>query len=616
MLLRAVVILVVARLVTSETFLKVSNNEEVEIKSRNKAITKTVGEIISSFYLRTTSVLDFTSCSSDYESSVVTDDIISGILRQIDSTVAVLLEECGAIKKTDWKKVYNVFFVDSYDSFHKLFAHMTPEDYYYQGYYLIVLTQHFDGNNIKMMFEDMWSNYIINSNIVQLSAENQDECEVITYFPYTESHCEEIHPVVINTFKKHEGFVRDTKIFPNKMSNLFMCPISAAIFEVPPFLILAEQSELGAHGFEGFFLHQLADRMNFTLVRKTLHEHPWGVLYENGSSSGAIKMVMDKEVNLTGGFFLSSALRKIWMSSSYEYYTTNLVWAIPAAHPLNAAERFAKPFSVAIWLFTILVLIIGVIVICIINRCPQKVRDFIYGRNIKHPILNMINIALGGPLVRLPRRNFARTLLALYLIYTLVIRNAYSGALFRFLQMVNTHVDVRNMEEMLAKDYKFFVLEPLEEYVRPYEEIYKRTTLVDHSQFTTLKDLLFIPNSKLAFLASEDHVAAWNKKAFPHQFHEICHQKVTSVNLCLYMHKTSCLTPEINRNVFRFNSNGLMHLWLGYWVDKSYLQRKDYNYEPKKLTLNELMGGYYLFAFGLIVSFACFIVEILIKRIM
>lgn len=624
MLIRTVQLLIFTTIFASKVFSynhSVIHNTDIDdfdYAQENETITKTVANIISTFYIETTSVINFFSCSSNYESNSVTGRIINKILKQMDSKVLTLLEDCDNIIATDRKKFFNIFFIDTYDSFRKIIFNMASGDFDYQGYYIIVLTELYDDyevryREIKKIFEDLWSDYIINVNIVQVSIQELSKCSLLTYFPYTETFCEEVHPVVINTYNIESGFEKQTSVFPNKMKNLYQCPITAAIFEIPPFVMIDENSFFGIRGFDGIFLHQLSQRMNFTFLKKTLQRRSWGFVSENGSSSGAIKMVMQKRVNLTIGFFISSADKKRWMASSYEYYTTYLVWVIPPAGPMTASERFSKPFRPYIWIFVTFTFICGVIVTFILGCTSRRVRNFVYGSNIRNPIMNMTNVLFGGSLVRLPRRNFARSLLALYMIYTFVIRNAYTGALFRFLQLSNSRQDVQNMDDMLKKNYKFLVLDNLIEYVQPFDMIFQKSIMYDNKELDGIVPLLLNSKNKYALLASEDHVAYWNKQGYPRIFFEVCEQKATPINLCMYLPKTSCLTAEINKYIFDFNSNGLMQIWKHIYIDKSYLQKKILNTEPKTLTMEQLVGAYYLFFNGLIAATLCFFVEILIK---
>lgn len=612
MWMETVVILTVSILVSCEhDFRKFDNyNDESE-----KTIAKTVVSIINTFYLESTSVVNFISTSLDEKALFATDAIMDQVLTDVDSRVSVFVEDHWSRwseMKTDRKKTFNVLFVDSYESFRKIIAHMEPDQFNYQGFYLIAVTTYrkHQYKEMKQMFEDLWANYIVNVNIIQAAIHDNAQSFLYTYFPYSEYYCEEVHPVLLNTFND-SAFIKTTNLFPNKMSNLHGCPIVVALFEIPPFIIFNKDRQNGITGFDGIFLRHLAMEMNFKLVKKISNKTFWGSLDDDGSSSGAIRMVMEKQANFTVGYFMQSPLRNKWMSTSIVYYTSNLVWVIPPAPPITALQRFSKPFRYIIWICVISIFIISIIVILFVQRRSLLVRNFVFGNNVKSPMLELINVSLGGSMLKLPTRNFARTLLAMFIFYTLIIRNAYTGSLFRFLRMDNGRQDIKSIKDMLDKDFRFIILDVTEEYVKPFENIREKSIIMNIHQVHALRPQFLNTTDTVALLTSEDHVAYWNKLGFPKSFYNTCPQRVTSINLCVYMHKTTCLTSEINKHILNFNSNGLMQIFKQLFIDKAYLKKKSVEDEPQKLTNEKLKGGYLFLITGLLISTICFVVEVL-----
>lgn len=299
------------------------------------------------------------------------------------------------------------------------------------------------------------------------------------------------------------------------------------------------------------------------------------------------------------------------MSSTYAYHTSNLVWVVAPGKPLTSFERFKKPFHPKVWTCLILTFFIGVCVITVINCQSRRLRNFVYGANINYPMLNMINIMLGGALNILPRRNFARFILGLFMMYSLVMRNAYTGSLFQFLKASEQTQEIRNMEDMRAANYSFMVLAGLRDFIDNFPVIANRSVTLKISEFKAAQQRLLNPENKLALLASEDHVAYWNKKSFPEVYFEICPEKVSSMNLVIYLHKTSCLTPEFSRQVMHFNSIGLLQILKQFYVNLSFIKKRSIDNEPKKFTLKHFEGAFFLLGTGIAASAVCFLIEIM-----
>lgn len=119
---------------------------------------------------------------------------------------------------------------------------------------------------------------------------------------------------------------------------------------------------------------------------------------------------------------------------------------------------------------------------------------------------------------------------------------------------------------------------------------------------------------KGALLSSEDHIAFINEKVSPNLFYHYTEEIVSVFNLCFYMHKQSCLTHEVNGNIMKLTSSGLIQSWAKIFADRSYLIPK-LDISPKQLDNSKLNGAYMLLIYGFGFSLFVFIIEILCYRI-
>lgn len=602
-------------------FLLVSSvNSEVIDVAENGSSDRIIGDIvvtaITSRFYRDFFVVNIISSSSSNTSRRTTLDTVQESVARVDSPIPIILEEASKLQKLKRRRRLNIFFVDSYSAFQKIFVEMDPINFDFDGLYTVFVTKKTPKqySDVKKMLGDFWSLYITNINIFYQSLVDSNEWLIYTYFPFTETHCEKVVPVLYNSYVGGYGFKKPVDPYPNKIRNLHGCPLSIATFQAPPFIILQNDSNDLA-GFDGRLVGAIGRSMNFTLSHKILTQSFWGHVDENGTSYGAIRMVMGKEVNFTAGYFTLSMNRNKWLSATQTYYTSNLVWVIPPGHDLTPVERFYRPFSRAIWIVMLFYLIVGVVIIIVIKLQRRNVQGFVFGTNVRAPILNMLNTLLGGPMHITPRRNFARTLLGLFLFYSLIIRNAYTGAMFRFLKTDIQKDLIQSMNEMVEENFTFFVLDAMRDNVELSKDLSGKFLVLDNRQFEAYRDFLQQHDAKLTILASEDHVAYWNKDDYPNVFFNMCKEKLTAINLCLFLHKTSCLTAEMSKYILDFSANGFIKLFQNLYIDKSYLNEKFLDSGPKALTMEHLRGALYFLFGGLVISLSCFIAEIFYYRI-
>lgn len=81
------------------------------------------------------------------------------------------------------------------------------------------------------------------------------------------------------------------------------------------------------------------------------------------------------------------------------------------------------------------------------------------GRNNDAPFLNLIYIGLGGAMTeyQLPRRNFARSILGILLLTTLILRNAYLGHLFNFMTTQKRMQPLYYIHDIIESNVTIFI---------------------------------------------------------------------------------------------------------------------------------------------------------------
>lgn len=178
--------------------------------------------------------------------------------------------------------------------------------------------------------------------------------------------------------------------------------------------------------------------------------------------------------------------------------------------------------------------------------------------------------------------------------------------------MENSTQDIKTINDLLTQNFSFYSLNILTGYLRSFPQIYNQTISLNLQEFEDFRFQLLNPKNNFALLASEDHVAYWNKIGFPEIFFNICPEKVTAVNLCIYFPKNSCLIKQINKKIFQMSDYGFLSIFMVQTIDKTYLKRKKFAQEPKKLNFKQLSGGYQLYVVGIGISLIVFMVEVVL----
>lgn len=252
------------------------------------ALTRATVEIIEKFYIERTRTLNIYHASNELNELNLERnlDTMNEVLYQVGSKIVIQLEDLD-FKVTDKKRVHNIMFIDSLESFWSVFKLFSPNYFDYQGFYLILLITTSDEQYQIManIFEFLWAEYIINVNIIWLAPQNDNEAFLYTYFPYTSFYCGKAVPIQLNQFR-FGNWLHAGDFFPDKVSNLHGCPLTVATVSSPPFMILEKMSDdvTRTNGIDGVLLRVLSQRMNFS-VMVSRHESQ-GEVYSNGTSNG------------------------------------------------------------------------------------------------------------------------------------------------------------------------------------------------------------------------------------------------------------------------------------------------------------------------------------------
>lgn len=161
---------------------------------------------------------------------------------------------------------------------------------------------------------------------------------------------------------------------------------------------------------------------------------------------------------------------------SFAYFYGSLLYAIPTGKAYSSFEKLFFPFKYIIWTCIASMFVIASLVLIILKSAQRSKRDFFIGSSNNMPFFNMVNICLGGTISfhNMPKRNFARTILMIWLISTLVLRNAYQGKLYDNLRKSQRQAPFFQLGELYASNLKLYLYESF------FQNIANQLTSGDH----------------------------------------------------------------------------------------------------------------------------------------
>lgn len=512
-------------------------------------------------------------------------------------------------------RFYNVIFLNDFKEFvESLLPHFKKLVFDHRGYYVIVLPNilKWSANDIKRLMEVFWSVYVVNLNILLQDVDGT--ILSMTYFPFGEGYCEEVQPVVSN---KYQNGTFDSWIhFPMKLRQFHGCPLTVAVTNVPPFVVYENETSVG--GIEGNIIQILSKNiLNFTtkIVVSNKNERQ-GKVYPNGTVTGGLKLLYGKKANLSIGFYTIRGDYLTYFDMTSVIFAVKLQFLATVEAPRSSPmELIWIAFQAEVWLLLALSLVIGIVLICILKCRPQYQRDFIIGRGMKTPILNLIAILFGNPLTRLPTTNFARTILIYFFLFTFVLRNAYLGSLYEVAQRDPAHVD--SLKEMLQKNFTFYAATLTKPYMDAVPQLRNKVVYVLPNEDTYMRvtNGTLIPGSKKTVLSTQFHIFYLNRLDKRQKMLRPIKDDLALVSLAFCLPKQSLLTRIVSRYISQMAASGLVTMSIRKNYNRDYLTVFKDQHEPKQMTMSDVSGIFDLLIGGLLLSFLVFIGEILYHKI-
>lgn len=599
---------------------KFGNLKEVIGDDDSDLRVRVLGEIVKKYFNFKTVMMNIITAESNRARKLKIYDMISNFSKNYATNITTTIEESQALRRTRRSKKYNIFFVATFESWKMIQNKIHPRIFDYRGYFIIVITDEINKKELENILSDFWTLYIVNVNVI-LKMRGESFVSSYSYFPFTMKSCEDSKPRLLETYHEQVEFDNPTKnLFSNKMKNLYGCPLTAATFHVAPFMIIEKstQNNYKLRGVEGFLLNIIAEKMNFTLMPTILSRQSMGTIDMDGQSSGAISMVMNREVNFTIGSHSYSPTKSYFMSASYTYFPTILTWFFSASDEISSLQRLAVIFDIPTWIIMTVVFSISIIVIVIIKYQKDKVRGFVFGEKNRQPMMNYAIILFGYSISRPPRRNFARNILMVFIIYTMIMRSAYTGAMYSFMRKDLKVDKIERIKDLVDRQYVFLSPESYREHF-----IHSNSTSVVflgdmQVKESVKKNFIFARTKGLAFALLEEMVSYINDKVLlGENMLTVCPEKISTLNLCIYSQKESiALIREMNRYIIDIQATGLLEKVRDDYLDGKFnILRRTLSSEPKKLEMRHLLGGFYLYLMGISIAAAALFLELFFHRV-
>jgi hypothetical protein len=266
-----------------------------------------------------------------------------------------------------------------------------------------------------------------NTNFINIV--NDSTVDLVTSFMFEPGKCKQAQYKTINRFSLINMNWDSDTFFPEKYDNFNGCELIIAHGAILP----GEYTRTTS--FKLFEI--LAESLNFKAKYVGYRKNSTELQY----------------FDLMNYINTQSSVRYNIVDFSPSLYCDHVTLTVPAGKPYTQLEKMFLMFDKETWICIGVTLAGALLVIQVINLMSVQVQKFVFGRDVRSPTLNVANVFLTGAQHRVPGRNFARFMLMMFIIWSLIIRTCYQSILYKNLQQDMRKPKVKTFDELNKENF-------------------------------------------------------------------------------------------------------------------------------------------------------------------
>jgi hypothetical protein len=326
-----------------------------------------------------------------------------------------------------------ILLVDSYELYYKHFIKINKNNLHPVWSNLLIFVPVVNGQDLIAAYQ-AHSVAIDNANFLRIV--NDSTVDLVTGFSFEPGKFRQPQYKTINRFSASNMKWDNDTFFPEKYENFNGCELGVAIDDKSN---LAEWPATTTTSTT--MINILAQHLNFTPVYVPM-------------TKDVITSRNYDLMSYVSGQIIGSYLHHDFSSALYSDHVT---LTVPAGEPYTQLEKMFLMFDKETWICIGVTLAGALLVIQVINLMSVQVQKFVFGRDVRSPTLNVANVFLNGAQMRVPGRNFARFLLMMFIIWSLIIRTCYQSMLYENLQKDMRKPRIKTFDELNEKNFTIFV---------------------------------------------------------------------------------------------------------------------------------------------------------------
>jgi hypothetical protein len=487
---------------------------------------------------------------------------------------------------------------------------------------------------ISEIFGELWEKEVVNSIVLVYNMDadtSRATVDIHTWFPFSEDHCREpanrtviLDQCVVNSECQ---FVKNAKLFPDKMSNFHGCVLRASTFEQEPFTVsnTSKNSNVTQYskGIEIGILRTIASKLNFTveyLPEPKRESYKIYTLYDE---------ISKKQSEVGFGAAHRTPHADDHRDYTVGYFPETMKCFGPNPKPVPHWKGLVILFTPLMWLIVLIVYLIVSIIFWSLANVHRSVNEHVSYKNPVVCFLLTFSIILGEAVFVRPHSWYLRLFFVVWVYYCLLINTAYQSSLISVLSQPRFEPSVDTVEKLLHSQMPYGYVAPAKIWFSRDEGSTSKTILRNGIECRSLDECLkrIISTQDFAVCGGGLHILylSHQKKYSPSGIPKFIPFKdvMASYFPSMFFRSGSPLLENFNNIIHRMVAAGMVqHFWDRIKMRDIGNTKEDGDKDGDEdddegsddavvLTLDHLQGAFILLMLGLAFSLIIFIMELL-----
>ncbi|KAG5668298.1 hypothetical protein PVAND_016245 [Polypedilum vanderplanki] len=393
-----------------------------------------MADIIDEFFIRQKIVFDIQNvrskllfASPKYEENENYEEIFGNTIRKIKEIQPILVQNKTFIG-FDTDIINSLIVFNPEQKYHeRVFMKFRPNDLSKKKFLEFHTACNYDVSKIEPQSLSGINFPVYFMNLYIFCQQNETVFDLITYEWFDAESCKKVKIKVLNKFNLESMEWQKPLKNYEKFKNLNRCPLKVNKYFYPKNRKDKHLSQFGD------LLHIVGDRANFTLN------------FNSSFSEIDININQEYATNIIHSFgkYVTSPIN-----------TVNIGLMVSKNENYTAYEKLLLPFDETTWILLIITFCIAFVLIFIFNQMNDKIQKVVFGEGVTRPLLNVVSTFFGIALPKLPKLSFARFILMNFILFCLVIRTAYQGVLFDYMNSDMRKPLPKTIDEVFDKNYR------------------------------------------------------------------------------------------------------------------------------------------------------------------